>query len=123
LHFNLDHEQSRFLKTKTFGGNEIVAGTRRLALMNLFLHNIGEIDGEPMISNSDALIADPNIRYDYVLTNPPFGKKSSMTFTNDEGEQEKEDLTYNRQDFWVTSSNSILCSISTRSLEPEARQP
>lgn len=76
--------------------------------MNLFLHNIGEIDGEPMISNSDALIADPNIRYDYVLTNPPFGKKSSMTFTNDEGEQEKEDLTYNRQDFWVTTSNKQL---------------
>ena len=61
-----------------------------------------------MISNSDALIADPNIRYDYVLTNPPFGKKSSMTFTNDEGEQEKEDLTYNRQDFWVTTSNKQL---------------
>ena len=103
-----DRDHSRFLKTKTFGGNEIVAGTRRLALMNLFLHNIGEIDGEPMISNSDALIADPNIRYDYVLTNPPFGKKSSMTFTNDEGEQEKEDLTYNRQDFWVTTSNKQL---------------
>ncbi len=74
-----------------------MAGTRRLALMNLFLHNIGEIDGEPMISNSDALIADPNIRYDYVLTNPPFGKKSSMTFTNDEGEQEQQTLTYNRR--------------------------
>ncbi len=103
-----DRDHSRFLKAKTFGGNEIVAGTRRLALMNLFLHNIGEIDGEPMISNSDALIADPNIRYDYVLTNPPFGKKSSMTFTNDEGEQEKEDLTYNRQDFWVTTSNKQL---------------
>jgi len=61
----LDREQSRFLKNKTFGGNEIVAGTRRLALMNMFLHNIGEIDGEPMISNSDALIADPGYRYDY----------------------------------------------------------
>ena len=51
------------------------------------MHNIGEIDGEPMISNSDALIADPGYRYDYILTNPPFGKKSSMTFTNEEGEQ------------------------------------
>jgi type I restriction enzyme M protein len=45
---------------------------------------------------------------DYVLTNPPFGKKSSMTFTNEEGEQEKEDLTYNRQDFWATTSNKQL---------------
>jgi len=104
----LDREQSRFLKNKTFGGNEIVAGTRRLALMNMFLHNIGEIDGEPMISNSNALIADPGFRYDYILTNPPFGKKSSMTFTNEEGEQEKEDLTYNRQDFWTTTSNKQL---------------
>jgi type I restriction enzyme M protein len=104
----LDREQSRFLKNKTFGGNEIVAGTRRLALMNMFLHNIGEIDGEPMISNSEALIADPGYRYDYILTNPPFGKKSSMTFTNEEGEQEKEDLTYNRQDFWTTTSNKQL---------------
>jgi type I restriction enzyme M protein len=74
----------------------------------MFLHNIGEIDGEPMISNSEALIADPGYRYDYILTNPPFGKKSSMTFTNEEGEQEKEDLTYNRQDFWTTTSNKQL---------------
>jgi type I restriction enzyme M protein len=31
-----------------------------------------------------------------------------MTFTNDEGEQEKDDLTYNRQDFWETTSNKQL---------------
>jgi type I restriction enzyme M protein len=31
-----------------------------------------------------------------------------MTFTNEEGEQEKEDLTYNRQDFWATTSNKQL---------------
>ena len=37
-----------------------------------------------------------------VLTNPPFGKKSSITFTNEEGEQEEEDLVYNRTDFWTT---------------------
>lgn len=47
-------------------------------------------------------------RFDYVLTNPPFGKKSSLTFTNEEGEQEEEDLVYNRQDFWTTSSNKQL---------------
>jgi len=43
-----------------------------------------------------------------VLANPPFGKKSSQTFTNEAGEQEKEDLTYNRQDFWATTSNKQL---------------
>ena len=76
--------------------------------MNLFLHNIGEIDGESCVSSDDALIADSGLRVDYVLANPPFGKKSSMTFTNEEGEQEKGDLTYNRQDFWATTSNKQL---------------
>ncbi len=113
--YDLDKEQKRFLKFNTFYGNEIVAGTRRLALMNLFLHNIGDIDTDPAkggaginISPADALIAPADVRYDYVLANPPFGKKSSQTFTNEEGEQEKEDLTYNRQDFWATTSNKQL---------------
>jgi type I restriction enzyme M protein len=104
----LDKTQKAFLKHDTFFGNEIVAGTRRLALMNMFLHNIGEIDGDSMISPNDALVADGGNRYDYVLANPPFGKKSSMSFTNDDGEQEKDDLTYNRQDFWATTSNKQL---------------
>ena len=106
--YDLDQEQKRFLKYQTFFGHEIVAGTRRLALMNLFLHNIGDIDSENFISPTDALIADDGKRFDYVLANPPFGKKSSQTFTNEEGEQEKEDLTYNRQDFWATTSNKQL---------------
>ncbi len=113
--YTLDKEQKEFLKFHTFYGNEIVAGTRRLALMNLFLHNIGDIDSENLpggqtgfISPADALISDTGERYDYVVANPPFGKKSSTTFTNEEGEQEKEDLTYNRQDFWATTSNKQL---------------
>jgi len=44
---------------------------------------------------------------DYVLTNPPFGKKSSITFTTEEGEQEEEDLVYNRQDFWTSSNKQL----------------
>ena len=76
--------------------------------MNMFLHNIGEIDGGVPISPNDALVADAGKRYDYVLANPPFGKKSSMSFTNEEGEQETDDLTYNRQDFWATTSNKQL---------------
>ena len=50
-----------------------------------------------------SLVADTGWRFDYVLANPPFGKKSSMTFTNEEGEQQKDDLTYNRQDFWAST--------------------
>ncbi len=105
---SMNREEKEFLKHKTFSGNEIVANTRRMCLMNMFLHNIGEIDGESMISPNDALIADAGTRFDYVLANPPFGKKSSMTSTNAEGEIEKEDFTYNRQDFWTSTSNKQL---------------
>jgi type I restriction enzyme M protein len=105
---NLDKDQKQFLKFKTFFGNEIVAGTRRMALMNMFLHNIGDIDSDNFISPADALIAASPTTYDYVLANPPFGRKSSMTFTNDKGEQDTDDLTYNRQDFWETTSNKQL---------------
>jgi type I restriction enzyme M protein len=104
----LDQEQNKFLKQSTFFGNEIVASTRRLALMNLFLHNIGDIDSDNYISPADSLIAASPETYDYVLANPPFGKKSSQTFTNEEGELEKDNLTYNRQDFWATTSNKQL---------------
>jgi type I restriction enzyme M protein len=106
--YSLTSEAKKFLKHETFFGNEIVASTRRLALMNLFLHNIGDFDSDSFISPADALISDTGLRVDYVLANPPFGKKSSMTFTNEEGEQDSEDLTYNRQDFWVTTSNKQL---------------
>jgi type I restriction-modification system DNA methylase subunit len=47
--------------------------------MNLFLHNIGDIDSDNNISPADALIAPTDVRYDYVLANSPFGKKSSQT--------------------------------------------
>lgn len=106
--YTLDREQKEFLKNETFYGNELVATTFKLALMNLYLHNIGDIYGHVPITRGDSLLADPGWRVDYVLTNPPFGKKSSLTFTNEAGEQEEEDLVYNRQDFWTTSSNKQL---------------
>ena len=34
--------------------------------------------------------------------------KSSMTITNAEGEEDREALTYERQDFWETTSNKQL---------------
>lgn len=108
VNYRLDKAQKEFLKDRTFSGNEIVASARRMCLMNMFLHNIGEIDGESPISSADSLVSDPGARYEYVLTNPPFGKKSSMTITTEEGKQEKENLVYNRQDFWATTSNKQL---------------
>ena len=76
--------------------------------MNLYLHNIGDIYGNVPVTLGDALLTDPGYRVDYVLTNPPFGKKSSISVTNEEGEEEDEELVYNRQDFWSTSSNKQL---------------
>ncbi len=106
--YRLDREQKAFLKYETFRGWEIVPGAYRLCLMNLILHNIGDIDSDPPLTRNDSLIADSGKRFDYVLTNPPFGKKSSFTITNADGSQAKEALTYNRQDFWATTSNKQL---------------
>ena len=97
------------LREVDFNGAQLHGAiTRQLCLMNMFLHNVGEIDDGAPISPNDSLVADAGPRFDYVLANPPFGKKSSMSFTNEEGEQETDDLTYNRQDFWATTSNKQL---------------
>jgi len=74
----------------------------------MYLHNIGEMDVNTPIKSTDALISDDRVRVNYVLANPPFGKKSSMTVTNKESKAEKLDMNYNRQDFWETNSNKQL---------------
>jgi type I restriction enzyme M protein len=99
-------EQKRFLKSGTFSGKDIVDSVARLCVMNLYLHGIGG-DQSP-IEVGDSLISDPGTRYDIVMTNPPFGRKSSVTLTNSEGKADKEALTYERQDFWATTSNKQL---------------
>lgn len=107
-HYKLDKDEKEFLKFDTFTGNEIVPATARLCLMNLFLHNIGDLNSEPPIHINDSLAADGGKRFDYILMNPPFGKKSSITVSNEDGSQSKDSLTYERQDFWVTTSNKQL---------------
>jgi type I restriction enzyme M protein len=42
--------------------------------------------------------------YDMVLTNPPFGKKSSVTVVKEAGETSKKSLIINRDDFWASIS-------------------
>ncbi|HEX2557244.1 MAG TPA: N-6 DNA methylase [Nitrososphaera sp.] len=74
--------------------------------MNLYLHGIG--GEESPIIVVDALVSDPGDRFEMVLTNPPFGKKSSVTIMNGDGKGEKEALVYERQDFWATTSNKQL---------------
>ena len=107
--YDMDREQKAFLKDGTFYGNELVSSTFKLCLMNLYLHNIGDIYGTTIpVTLGDALLTDQGYRVDYVLTNPPLGKKSSITMTNEEGKEEEEDLVYSREDFWVTTSNKQL---------------
>lgn len=104
--YQLDKQQKQFLQHDTFKGWEIVDNTARLCVMNLYLHGI---DGEesPVVVD-DSLRSDPGDRFDLVLTNPPFGKKSSVTVMSTEGEAVKESLTYERDDFWATTSNKQL---------------
>jgi len=104
--YQLDVEQKKFLRFNTFSGKDIVDSVARLCVMNLYLHGIGG-DQSP-IEVGDSLISDPGTRYDIVMTNPPFGKKSSITLTNGEGKTDREALTYERQDFWATTSNKQL---------------
>jgi type I restriction enzyme M protein len=107
--YQLDVAQKKFLRFETFTGKDIVDGVVRLCVMNLYLHGIdGEADQPCPIETGDSLIADPGTRYQMVLTNPPFGKKSSITLTNSDGKADKEALTYERQDFWATTSNKQL---------------
>jgi type I restriction enzyme M protein len=106
----LDRDQKRHLKYDALRGVEIVDGVARLCAMNLFLHGVGPDDDsrKPPIETEDALRNEPAAHADVVMTNPPFGKKSSITVVNEEGESDKQSVTYNRPDFWTTTSNKQL---------------
>ncbi|MEM4406991.1 MAG: N-6 DNA methylase, partial [Candidatus Methanomethylicaceae archaeon] len=104
--YKLDVEQKKLLRFNALKSKDIVDNVARLCLMNLYLHGIG--GDESPIEVSDSLISNPGTRFNMVLTNPPFGKKSSITIVNGEGKADKESLVYERQDFWATTSNKQL---------------
>lgn len=104
----MTRKEKLFLKNETFSGNEIVATTRRLCLMNMYLHNMGTLDGAVPVELKDALLSSPAKHVKVVATNPPFGKKTAQTVINEEGEESKERQSYNRQDFWCETSNKQL---------------
>jgi type I restriction enzyme M protein len=86
-----DREVARRIRSSTYFGQELVARPRRLALMNLYLHQV-----EPQISMTDSLYEVPSDRrYDVVLTNPPFGTKGANQAPD-------------REDFIVQTSNKQL---------------
>ncbi len=107
-HNPLDRDQWRTLNHDTLSGWEIVDNTARLCVMNLYLHGIGMESTDSPIRVADSLAAHPGQYFDMVLTNPPFGKKSSVTFVTDEGEVRRESQNIVRDDFWVSTSNKQL---------------
>lgn len=101
-------EQKRFLKFNTFSGNDIVPRTRRMCLMNMYLHGMGSLDGAVPVDIADSLLRSPTELVDIVGTNPPFGKKTSKVDIDDEGNETKERQIYNRNDFCCETSNKQL---------------
>ena len=102
----LDRKQKQFLRHKTFHGTDIVDNVVRLCVMNLHLHGIG--GDESPVKMGDSLMSDTDDSFDMVLTNPPFGKKSSVTIVDEKGTAGKDSLIYEREDFWATTSNKQL---------------
>jgi type I restriction enzyme M protein len=87
----LDRETATRVRKKVYYGQELVARPRRLALMNLLLHEL-----EPTITLTDTIYEPPpSERYDVVLTNPPFGNRGANSAPN-------------RADFPVKTSNKQL---------------
>jgi type I restriction enzyme M protein len=108
-HTRLDQAQWQHLNHEALVGWEIVDSAARLCMMNLYLHGIG-VNGElkPPIHVDDSLASEPSDHYDVVLTNPPFGKKSSYTVLAEDGDVHRETMTIERPDFWATTSNKQL---------------
>src|ERR1700694_3367425 len=104
----LDPDQKKFLRDDALRGWEIVDATARICAMNLLLHGIGHPEGDSLITVDDSLRTAPSTHFKVVLTNPPFGKKSSYKVITAEGDTETESMSYLREDFWATTSNKQL---------------
>lgn len=96
--FKLDNRQKKKLKSEIFSGADISDRQVRFCLMNLIMHGI--TDDEKIIESTDSLLKENSEKFDFVLVDPPFGKKSSG------GSKNKE--TYERQDFWKITSDKHL---------------
>ncbi|MFF0220992.1 N-6 DNA methylase [Streptomyces sp. NPDC004629] len=75
----------------------------------MLLHGIGRSDGPSLIHVGDALAEKSSGRHaTLVVANPPFGRKSAITVIGQDGEDEKEDIQYDRHDFTATTTNKQL---------------
>ena len=89
-------------------GWEIVDNTARLCMMNLYLHGIRAEGSKIPITVGDSLVSTPGTRFDMVLTNPPFGKKSSVTYVAEDSENYNGSKAVKRDDFWTSTNNKQL---------------
>jgi type I restriction enzyme M protein len=104
---NLDADEQVTLRDELVEGMELSPKVGRMCAMNLYLHGIG---GDKIVIHPghDSLAAPWGKEYTMVLANPPFGKKQSLLFVNEEGETEKEEQVVYREDFWTSTSNKQL---------------
>jgi type I restriction enzyme M protein len=87
----LDRDVARRIRTQTYFGQDIDPEPRRLAVMNLYLHQV-----EPHIERKDSIYEAPTAhRADVVLTNPPFGTRGANQAPD-------------RDDFTISTSNKQL---------------
>jgi type I restriction enzyme M protein len=100
-------DEMKYLQTKGLHGIDLVPNVARLCAMNLFLRGIGTDPQHPVIAIRDSLESQTE-PVDMVLTNPPFGKKSSFTIIGKTGKSHSDKISYERSDFWVTTSNKQL---------------
>ncbi len=103
----LDADQKRALRECLVEGMELSPKVGRMCAMNLYLHGIG---GERVVVHTghDSLAAPWKRDYSVVLANPPFGKKQSLLFVNEDGDTEQDDQVVVREDFWTSTSNKQL---------------
>ncbi len=103
-----------------FSGVDIVPDVVRLCAMNLYLH--GAATAESPIERADALNSLGSIRYDVVLTNPPFGRKQGYKIVGDDGEIESEREEYNRPDFIKINEQQATELPTTHHVGPEGER-
>ena len=104
---HLDGDELRALREELVEGMELSPKVGRMCAMNAYLHGIG---GDRVVVHTgyDSLSAPWGGEYSLVLANPPFGRKQSLLFVNEEGVAERDSQVVVREDFWASTSNKQL---------------
>lgn len=76
---SLNRKEWEFLQKDAISGGEFVWETRRLCIMNLYLHDI-----HGQITYGDSLKEKGGKIYQCIITNPPFKKSNSVSYSRDD---------------------------------------